>query len=157
MVALTVKPLLKVTPLAPEIVELPLKVKITVLLVVSVPLLDMFPLRVTALAPRVRVLPVPVLSAPPITMFPVYPVVLYETVPAPLVPIEKLPLTVNAVEPDVVVSVNAPDVLSRLRLPKVRPATDIAGVRVELPRKIILLAGSNVATPSGVAALEAVL
>jgi hypothetical protein len=157
LVALTVKPLLKVTPVLPETVVVPLNVKVEALLVVSVPLFVRSPLKVTLLAPSVRVLPVPVASVLAIIMFPVKPVVLYETVPAPVVPTEKLPLTVNALAPALVVSVNAPDVLSRLRFPNVRPDADIAGVRVELPRKIILLAGSKVATPRGVAALEVVL
>ena len=68
----------------------------------------------------------------------------------------KLPLIVR-VEPPLTFADQAPDVLSKLRFPNVLPDTEVAGVKVELPLNIIVLAASKVATPNGVAALDVVL
>src|SRR4051812_41626592 len=111
-----VKPSLKVTAF-PEIVVVPLKVKLPPADdKARVPLLFKLPLRVVALTPSVRVLPLPTDRFPEIGMLPVKPVVLYKTAPPPLAPTEKLPLIVSALAPELEASANVPDVLSRLRL-----------------------------------------
>ena len=65
---------------------------------------------------------------------PVKPVVLYETVPAPVAPMERLPFIVNGLPPVVDVSARFPEVLSKLRFPKVCAEIDMLVAKVELPR-----------------------
>ena len=72
-------------------------------------------------------------------------------------PIVKSPSTWQTDVPVAALNTYEPDVLSKRRLPYILPDSVTAGVRVELPRKIIVLAGSKVATPMGVEALEVVL
>jgi hypothetical protein len=62
-----------------------------------------------------------------------------------------------AVDPVMVAGVQVPEVLSKIKWPKVRPEKETAVASVLLPRKITVLVASNVATPNGVAADDAVL
>ena len=117
-----------------------------------------FPVKLMVLPPKMSVLPVPTDRFPAIFQVTVNVFgKVMEQVPAPLVPNERLPLTVQIKVPVGGPKVQVPDVLSKDRLPKVLPEKEEGGARVLEPRRITVLAASSVARAIGVAKELAVL
>lgn len=124
-------------------------------------LLVKFPVKLIVLPPKLSVLPVPTDRFPAIFHVTVNEVgeigKVMEQVPAPLVPNERLPLTVHIKVPVGGPNVQDPEVLSKDRLPYVLPEKEEGGEMVLEPRRITVLAASSVAWPIGVAKELAVL
>ena len=134
---MTVKPLAHVVVVVPEDVVVPLKLTTAVPPVVSVPLFVTLPeIMMVEPAPfeAVYVELALVTRLPLMVVEPVYVDWETDTVPAPVPPTSRLPLMRRAPEPEIAPNVHSPDVLSKVRLPYVRPEKEAAGTKLELPR-----------------------
>jgi len=109
---------------------------------VNVPLFIQLPPKDILFEVTVRAFPATVAMLFATTMLPVK-LMFKATVPAPVPPIDKLPLTVNVPVPEVLMPDNIPEELSNTRLPKVRPLRLTGGVKALLPLKIKVLLGSS--------------